>query len=274
MLLNTLRKLRHGPLKSFSNAWVVCGSCYRYLVNKTGYSFPVNIHISHYGPFRFHPNFSFSCFEQWGREHNACFEQCVKSAKNKKCVIDIGAHIGLVTLPFSQVIHPEGKIYAFEPGIKNSWYLNYHLRKNNVQNVQVITELVGDVSKKQVPFYEFKKDTGVNSIAESALKPGYIETFKEQITLDTFCNTRELKPDLIKIDVEGAEYFVLKGAINVLKNYKPLIFLSVHPKHLQKLGISLEDLNQLIFQLGYSIQNHQGEVVSCLTLAEYRLVPV
>ena len=58
------------------------------------------------------------------------------------------------------------------------------------------------------------------------------------------------KPDVIKIDVEGAEYDVLKGAINTLQKYKPNILLATHDCHLP--GVK-DKCVQLLQQLGYRL---------------------
>jgi FkbM family methyltransferase len=72
----------------------------------------------------------------------------------------------------------------------------------------------------------------MNTTADTGRRKGYMQTTANQITLDEFCDSRELKPELIKIDTEGAELNILKGAIEVLRRHKPTIILSVHPRTL------------------------------------------
>ena len=52
------------------------------------------------------------------------------------------SHIGIVTLPLARTIRSGGKIYAFEPSKNNLFYLKYHLKKNNIENVKIIDKLV------------------------------------------------------------------------------------------------------------------------------------
>ena len=95
-------------------------------------------------------------------------------------------------------------------------------------------------------------------------------------TLDLFCDTHSAYPDLIKLDVEGAEYKVLKGAQKVIYKYRPLILLSVHPSQLIDLGSDVSRLSLLIEQLGYDIydsNNCKLHIDTPLFFAEYLLRP-
>lgn len=69
----------------------------------------------------------------------------------------------------------------------------------------------------------------------------------ESFNLDSFSEQNKITPNIIKIDVEGAEMLVLKGAINILKQYKPRIFLSTHSVELEK--ECLDFLKSLGYQL-------------------------
>ena len=189
------------------------------------------------------------------------------------CVLDIGAHIGLVTLPLSQVIAKSRKIYAFEPATANQTYLAQHLASNHIDNVEVITELVGDNPMESVQFFESSNDSGMNTIALSGSRRGYDSTQKHQITLDKFCEERNLSPQLIKIDTEGAEIGILKGATKIIHMHKPTIFLSVHPQHIIQLGSTVEALERLIEDLNYKVTDLDGKLVRPVELTEYIVCP-
>ncbi len=272
-MLAELRKLRHGQLKKLEPLWRMGGSILRVAIKKTAYKNPVKQFIGPYGPFLMHPNFMFSNFENWGQGHNSGFVAFVEACRDKSCVIDVGAHIGLVSLPASQAIKSGGSVYAFEPAQINREYLNFHIRNNNIDNIFVSDCLVGNEEKESVTFFEDTKDNGMNSLLMLKDKGNFVTTQRHQITLDSFCDKNNIAPDLVKIDVEGAEIMVLKGAAKTLKGYKPLIFLSIHPSHIEKLGSKLSDLLELIKDMGYEIKNPDGTLATDIRLDEYVLEP-
>ncbi len=72
------------------------------------------------------------------------------------------------------------------------------------------------------------------------------------MTLDAFTAERGLRPDVIKIDVEGAEFRVLQGARRMLTEGAPLIFCEIHPQQMQNVGGSVAELLDLVASLGYT----------------------
>ncbi len=82
----------------------------------------------------------------------------------------------------------------------------------------------------------------MNTISEIGSRRGYEATQKRQITLDNFCKENELNTELIKIETEGAEVGILKGATETLRVHQPTIYLSVHPRHIIELDSTVEEL--------------------------------
>ena len=264
-----LRKLRHGRLKFLNPVWVLLGRIYRLVVGATGSCIVTRHKIGSYGPFKFDSAFAFSDFENWGGAHNSGFENCIEACRGKKCVLDIGAHIGLVTMPMSQIT--DGKIYSFEPAAANNAHLKSHIALNNIENVEVFNYLIGDEDKAEACFYEQKQATGMNSIIPDSDKGEFIKTSRKQVCLDSFCKKHDLTPEIIKIDIEGAEIYALRGAKKLLKRCSPVIYLSVHPYHLKQLGSSVEELDSLIDELGYRVKDANGKEVTEYKLDEYIL---
>ncbi len=97
----TLRHLRHGPLERLGPVWTALGDLYRTGLTVTGASRPTAHRIGGYGPFLLHGEFAFSDFEHWGWGHNRGFALCIEACRGKRCIVDVGAHIGLVTPPTS-----------------------------------------------------------------------------------------------------------------------------------------------------------------------------
>lgn len=267
-----LRRWRHGPLKALGPVWVFFGALYR-MICRLGLGRPVQQNIGGYGPFRLQPEFAFSDFENWGGAHNRGFERCIEACRNAHCALDIGAHIGLLTLPMSQVVAAKGKVYAFEPSTANLHYLRRHLTNNSVRNTEVISCLVGEDNRESIPFFEQRWVSGMNGLIVKREHEKFVQTSRAQISIDHFCSERSLAPDVIKIDVEGAEFGVLKGAEATLRRCRPQVFLSVHPTQLKMLGSSVEALGQLIENIGYRCHEIDGSEARQLRMSEYLLMP-
>lgn len=272
MVMRYLTILRHGPLKRMRFLWNLLRPVYR-LIIRFAPGLTVSKKIGPYGPFKLNRRFAFSNFDAWGSAHNRGFQACIEAARGKSCVLDIGAHIGLVSLPFSQSIANDGTIYAFEPATANGEFLKQHIASNNISNIEVITDLLGDTEKDSVEFFESTGDSGMNTIANSGSQRGYTSTKKRQITLDEFCANQQLAPQLIKIDTEGAEVGILKGAQNTLRQHQPTIYLSVHPRHIIELGSTVEELEKLLQDLNYKVTDMDGNEVRPLELTEYVVTP-
>ncbi len=130
---------------------------------------------------------------------------------------DIGAHSGLYTLLLSRASR---RIYAFEPLPRNLAYLVKTLAVNGIRNAHVIPWAVGGASRLD-GFQE-----GGHSSEGRLDAAGALPVFT--VTCDEFAARYQAVPDLLKIDVEGAELEVLKGAIGILRARKPAILLSTH----------------------------------------------
>jgi FkbM family methyltransferase len=276
--LSIVRWLRHGPLSFLGPLWLQLGRLYRAAARHVpGLSVPQK--IGPYGPFRLVPEFTFSNFESWGGLHNRGFRACVEACRGKTCVLDVGAHIGLVTLPAASVLAKDGRLHAFEPAAANARILRRHLQLNGVQTVEVIQALVGERDGAQVAFFESAGPHGQNSIVLkggdklSSEWGGYARTERPQVSLDNHCERLNLAPEIIKVDVEGGELGVLRGARAVLARYSPLLFLSVHPREIQLTGESLEALRALLDEVGYEARDLDGHPVAEFRLDEYVVTP-
>ncbi len=272
-MIAVLRRLRHGPLRSLEPMWLVLGRLYRWLFRTLGLLRPVTIRIGGYGPFRLDGFFAFSDFENWGGGHNDAFSTCVETCRGKNCVLDIGAHIGLLALPAASVVAPQGRVICFEPAQANRKFLLEHAALNGFANIDVVPLLVGAEPQTAARFFEMDQPTGMNSIVAQESRHAYRETRCDQVSLGSYCTERGIKPEVIKIDVEGAEVGVLRGARKLLSQCRPMIFLSVHPREIAALKESTDDLAGLIEELGYDLRDVQGNKPTRFELREYVLTP-
>ena len=109
-----LTKLRHGPLRKLRYLWAPLRFVYRAVLTITP-GWAVSKMIGPYGPFKLDKRFAFSNFSKWGSGHNRGFFICIEESAGKYTIFDIGAHIGLVTLPLARSIDPGGKYSHSSP---------------------------------------------------------------------------------------------------------------------------------------------------------------
>jgi FkbM family methyltransferase len=136
-------------------------------------------------------------------------------------VYDLGGNVGYYTLISAVRAGPRGRVFAFEPLPRNLEFLRRHLALNKVENVTVVAAAVSD--RSGTVRFEEDASTSKGRIGEG----GGLEV--RSVALDDWVGPEgHPAPDLLKIDIEGAEYLALQGARGVLARTHPLIFLSTH----------------------------------------------
>jgi FkbM family methyltransferase len=136
-------------------------------------------------------------------------------------VYDIGAHVGYYTLLSSILVGDCGQVVAFEPLPANLVYLKQHLKLNRIANVALVEAAVSDHGGYAC--FHPGSNNYMGYIADDG-----ILTVKSVSLDELYANDQIPVPDLIKIDVEGAEILVLSGAKNLLTAKRPILFLATH----------------------------------------------
>ena len=159
---------------------------------------------------------------------------------NLKNFLDIGSFMGFYACLVASSFKNNVNIYAIESNPDYSNYIKKSIQINNFNNIKTINKILSD--KKENLF--IKNETVVPD-----LKPGENLVNLEAITLDELCKNENINPEIIKIDVHGAEGKVVLGSKNILKNTK-IILLELHTSDfLKKFSNGLnkkEILSQLI----------------------------
>ena len=164
-------------------------------------------------------------------------------------VLDIGAQSGFYSLLLSRLVGPEGMVFAFEPLPANFRVLEENLRLNSIQNVIMRREAVSDFSGNIS--FEFPRDE-VSLIAGPLLESDNLGVFQvPAISLDDFVRQTGQPIQFIKMDVEGAETAVLRGAVQTLKAFHPLMVVELHDDLPQD---GLHPAIPLLTELGYQIE--------------------
>ncbi|MGQ0645301.1 MAG: FkbM family methyltransferase [Elusimicrobiota bacterium] len=259
-------------IKKFPTMERLLGLVYYGIFRKPYFSRMVDVSIGGAGVCRLDYRFGHYNYESFGGAHNGCFHVWIELCRRSRVILDIGAHIGLYALIACREARG-GLVYAFEPSEGNLEYLKRHVAYNGLENMITLPLLLGETDRDDVPFFERPGPDAMNSIGGLKKSPGYRRVQRRQVSLDSCCEEKGLEPDLIKMDVEGAELNVFRGALRTLRRHRPVIVLSVHPSRLQAMGQQVEDLERLLGDLDYTMENSDGAAVEHLYFGEYILRP-
>jgi len=184
-------------------------------------------------------------------------KKVIELTKGTKVCIDVGCHVGYISLAILKGMGKSGKLICVDPIKEDIALINKTLEKNEVKDFKTLAIGLGDENKSiSAGVYT---DSGMARFSDSAfsndVNPHTRETFEVK-TLDTICRELNIpKVDFIKIDVEGYEYKVLKGGEQVLKTSRPKLIVELHGKP------TGEEVVTYLEELKYKIVNLQGDNV-------------
>lgn len=169
-------------------------------------------------------------------------------------MVDVGANLGLHALLGASCVGPEGHVYAFEPVPSNCHFLERHIALNDFGGrITLIPKAAADVAGGTLELHGAQE--GITFAASICKKGATGVTIKVPVTtLDAALAQRPKPVRLIKIDVEGAEQLVLRGARQLLAKDRPLLVIEVHSFALPSFGTSAEAFRQELEGLGYREQ--------------------
>ena len=164
-----------------------------------------------------------------------------EKVKEGDIVYDVGAHAGFYTLLAAELVGKNGKVFSFEPDPRNVFYLKKNVSLNKYNNIEVLETAVS--GKTGIYSFNAEKDSFYSKFS----KDGVLKV--KTIALDDLRSKEGiLPPNVVKIDVEGAELSVLEGTAKILKEFKPLIFLSTHSQEIYNLCLNF------LKPLGYNLE--------------------
>lgn len=175
--------------------------------------------------------------------------------KSDMTFVDVGANQGEFTLYACSKL-TKGKVLAFEPTSYQLGLLRTNIELNHFNNVEVNNYgLYQEEAKLEVyTSYDTSIHSGTNEGLSSLYKSETRQEIEEVIDLkvfDTEYYEKLSRVDVVKIDVEGAELFVLKGMINSLKKFKPLLLIEMNKKTFQDAGYTMGDVVHFLEDLNY-----------------------
>lgn len=193
-----------------------------------------------------------------------------------KVIFDVGAYIGASSLIFSKLVGKKGKVIAFEPNPYNQRRIDKNLQKNVIyrKNVVVFPIALSDSNTSMKMLLSKEIDRGHSStsrlegshstIHSKDLPDGFEYIDVGVKTLDTFVAEENILPDILKVDIEGAEYDFLLGAVETIKKIHPIFYIELHSQY------CATKCTELLVLEGYSIKVlHEEEDNRVMVLAEY-----
>lgn len=192
---------------------------------------------------------------------------------------DVGAHCGWITVTAAHQAGNAGKIVAFEGSPALVDLLAYHKRVNRFRQIEIVPKVVSELNAESVPFFLINRGLSFrNSLTIGADDAPYISTQEKtihevpSITIDRYVEESGDIPDVIKMDVEGAELLVLRGAERVLRYVRPYLIVGVHPYWLPK-SQKAADIFDLLKELRYDVVDERTAPFDGGYLADYLCAP-
>jgi FkbM family methyltransferase len=164
--------------------------------------------------------------------------------------VDVGACYGVYTLVAAKLVGAKGRVIAFEPASRSYAVLQENIKLNGLANVRPYRVALSD----RIGFSRLyhQPDPGRNSLGV----PEGISGAPEEVETNTLDSVLGSGPservDVMKLDVEGAEELVFRGAREILTTAHPAIIFEVNPEAVTALGLSPRGAWDILDRMGYS----------------------
>jgi FkbM family methyltransferase len=170
--------------------------------------------------------------------------------------VDAGAHLGEYTVLAGAILHASGCVHAFEPRPDVFELLLQNVQLNHCQNVAARRTALWH--ERGVLEFELTPEPSTSALRIGrAVRAGSSLIRVQAETLDRYFDGPEMaKPSLIKMDVEGAELHVLRGARSLLAQaaeQAPILIVECEPPNLERFACSFADVYGFLRELGYGI---------------------
>ncbi len=173
-------------------------------------------------------------------------------------VLDIGTNIGTTLLQLARRVGSEGRVQGFEPDPANFGKATRNLQLNAwASHARVANIGLGSQGGRMKMFQVSPKNRGMNRILpwDQAAAQGFPAVEVAVRVLDEFLAEAAIaKVDLVKIDVEGFELNVLRGAGHLLRELRPVLFIELDDLNLRDQNASASELVALLMGYGYAVR--------------------
>ncbi len=187
-------------------------------------------------------------FENWEIEY---VSELIATLKKGMVVYDIGAENGETSVLAAKIVGGDN-VHIFEPNI------DYFPNIKSIWGVNNLKEPAGcfngyvDEKSSEYRLFQKLKDLGKGDIFYGCSHANPSVMPMQKISLDDYCKLFT-PPDIIMMDIEGAELSAVRGAKELIKNHSPIFFISIHPQYIQERSNGTkEDLIKIFTDNGYS----------------------
>ena len=172
--------------------------------------------------------------------------------------VDVGTNVGYYTLLAAPILGGAGNIHCFEPVSEIYEMLRANLDRNRINMAVANRLIISDSGGPKTIHLAPNDNCGAASVSIIQRDDDRSETV-EATTLDDYVRLRAVpRVDVVKIDAEGHEMAVLKGARTVLREKKPALLVEVRDRLLRQSGTSRAELYDFLKELGYAAYKIQA----------------
>ena len=176
---------------------------------------------------------------------------------------DIGANVGFFTMIGAKLVGSTGMVYAFEPVPRLAQAVHRNACQNRFWNVNIIERAVGD--RNGADTLLLTEHPGGATLASTGVRPedAVQDMPVNMLTIDSWVTDGRLKPpNVVKIDVEGAEEAVLKGMIHTILAHRPTVIYEIDDRdeaeYMRRKGSITEFFQRLGYQVYYLADSYTG----------------
>jgi FkbM family methyltransferase len=161
------------------------------------------------------------------------------------CAVDVGANVGFFTLKFARWVGEFGRVVAVEPAPDNLATLRRRISERGLQTRVHCEAAVAAEAEGQLFLYLNPDNPADHRIGREGIAT-------RAVTLDALLERLRWPPvSLVKVDVQGAELRVLKGAAGMIARDKPALLIEMDDSALRRFGASAEDVSAFLEAFGY-----------------------
>jgi FkbM family methyltransferase len=188
----------------------------------------------------------FAVRENWKPEL-ACLERFVSPGS---VVVDAGACLGIYTIAAGKLVGESGRVLSFEPGVESFPVLERNIKLNCLRNIRAFRMALSNSEGKARLYHNVYSITCHSLGADPQLSDGFEEV--ATTTIDRVLEQEGIdRVDFLKMDVEGSEELVLRGARSLLRRARPVILFEINPKAIEQLGLTKYGTWNILDGLGY-----------------------